>query len=100
MFFLAALFEISGGYLIWKWLREKRGLFLGVIGGFVLFIYGIILTFQSANFSRVYAAYGGVFIPSVLIWGWLIDKRKPDRPDLMGGIIALLGVFMIMYWPR
>ncbi len=100
MFFLAALFEISGGYLIWKWLREKRGLFLGVIGGFVLFIYGIILTFQSANFSRVYAAYGGVFIPSALIWGWLVDKRKPDRPDLMGGIIALLGVFMIMYWPR
>ena len=100
MFFLAALFEISGGYLIWKWFREKRGLFLGVIGGFVLFIYGIILTFQSANFGRVYAAYGGVFISSALIWGWLVDKRKPDRPDLMGGIIALLGVFMIMYWPR
>ena len=100
LFLLAALFEIGGGYLVWLWLRDGMGIFLGVTGGFVLFLYGIVPTFQKSHFGRVYAAYGGVFIPSVLIWGWLIDKRKPDRPDLMGGIIALLGVFMIMYWPR
>jgi len=100
LFFLAALFEISGGYLIWKWLREKRGPFLGVIGGLVLFTYGITLTFQPGHFGRVYAGYGGVFILSSLIWGWLVDKRKPDRPDIIGGVIAILGVFVIMYWPR
>ena len=100
LFFLAALLEISGGYLVWKWLRERRGFFFGVIGGSVLFIYGITLTFQSAHFGRVYAGYGGVFIISSLIWGWFVDKRKPDRPDLIGGIISLLGVFVIMYWPR
>ena len=100
LFFAAALFEIGGGYLVWQWLREKKGLFLGLLGGLVLFVYGIILTFQPANFGRVYAAYGGIFIVSSIIWGMMIDTKKPDRYEIIGAGIALLGAAIIMYVPR
>lgn len=100
LFFLAAFFEICGGYLVWQWLREKRGILWGVMGCIGLFFYGIIQTFQPAHFGRVYATYGGIFIVSSLIWGQIVDGTKPDKYDILGGIIALVGVMIIMYWPR
>lgn len=99
-FILAGLCEIGGGYLIWLWLREGKGIELGLIGGIILILYGIIATFQPANFGRVYAAYGGVFIAMAIIWGWQVDKVIPDRFDIIGGIIAVIGMIVIMYWPR
>ena len=99
-FVLAGLCEIGGGYLIWLWLREGKSAWLGVLGAIVLFVYGIIPTLQPANFGRVYAAYGGIFIALSILWGWKIDGTRPDRFDLLGASIALLGVVIIMYWPR
>jgi small multidrug resistance family-3 protein len=99
-FLLAGLCEIGGGYLMWLWIRDGRGLWFAVIGGIILALYGIIPTLQPANFGRVYAAYGGVFIVLSILWGWQIDKVVPDRFDLIGGLIALIGVIVIMYWPR
>jgi small multidrug resistance family-3 protein len=100
-FILAGLCEIGGGYMVWLWLREGRSLWLGILGGLVLFLYGVIPTFQPpAPFGRVYAAYGGVFIVLSLLWGWQVDKTVPDRYDIIGGGIAMLGVLVIMYWPR
>jgi small multidrug resistance family-3 protein len=100
-YFLAAgLCEIGGGYLVWLWLREGKSAWLAVLGAVVLVLYGIIPTLQPAHFGRVYAAYGGVFIVLSLLWGWKIDGVSPDTPDVIGGVIALLGVFVIMYWPR
>ena len=99
-FVLAGLCEIGGGYLVWLWLRDSKSFLLGVLGGAILFVYGIIPTFQPANFGRVYAAYGGVFIVLSILWGWLVDKQPPDRFDLIGGFIALIGVCVIMYAPR
>jgi len=100
LFFAAALFEIGGGYLVWLWLRENRGKLLGLSGALVLFVYGVILTLQPANFGRVYAAYGGIFIVSSIIWGMMIDKKKPDRYEIIGAGIALLGAAIIIYVPR
>lgn len=100
LFFLAALFEIGGGYLVWLWLRENKGVIFGLLGGLTLAIYGIIPTFQPAHFGRVYAAYGGIFIVSSLIWGALIDKKKPDKYEIAGAIIALAGVLIMFYIPR
>jgi small multidrug resistance family-3 protein len=100
LFLLAGLCEIGGGWLVWQWLREGRGLLWGLIGGLVLIFYGVIPTFQPAHFGRVYAAYGGFFIVLSLLWGWVLDGNVPDRFDLFGGAIALAGVFVIMYWPR
>ena len=99
-FALAGLCEIGGGYLVWLWLREGKSVWFGSLGGAVLFLYGVIPTLQPAHFGRVYAAYGGIFIVLSILWGWKIDKISPDRFDLIGGLIALIGVFVIMYWPR
>ena len=99
-FLIAGLFEIGGGYLIWLWIREGKPLSYAIIGAIVLIAYGIIPTLQPANFGRVYAAYGGVFIVLSIIWGWGIDGIKSDKFDLIGGCVALAGVTIIMYWPR
>jgi small multidrug resistance family-3 protein len=99
-FLLAGLCEIGGGYLVWLWLRESKSVWFGVLGGLILFLYGIIPTLQMAAFGRVYAAYGGVFVVLSLLWGWQVDKTAPDRYDVIGAGIALLGVLVIMYAPR
>jgi small multidrug resistance family-3 protein len=99
-FVLAGLCEIGGGYLVWLWLREQRSVWLAVVGSVVLFAYGVIPTLQPANFGRVYAAYGGIFIALSILWGWQVDKVVPDKFDLLGGSIALVGVLVIMYSPR
>jgi small multidrug resistance family-3 protein len=99
-FFLAAIFEIGGGWLVWQWLREGKSWPWGLLGGLLLLLYGIIPTFQPAHFGRVYAAYGGFFIVLSLLWGWLLDGDQPDRFDLIGATVSLAGVGIIMYWPR
>jgi small multidrug resistance family-3 protein len=99
-FVLAGLCEIGGGYLVWLWLREGRSPWLALVGAIVLVIYGVIPTLQPASFGRVYAAYGGVFVVLSLLWGWQVEKVRPDRFDLIGGLIALVGVCVIMYAPR
>ena len=101
-FVLAGLFEIGGGYLVWLWLRDGKSLVFGLLGAAALIIYGIIPTLQppSASFGRIYAAYGGIFIVLSILWGWKVDHVLPDRYDLIGGAIALIGVLVIMYYPR
>lgn len=99
-FILAGLFEIGGGYLIWLWIREGKSIWYAVLGAVTLVLYGVIPTLQPANFGRVYAAYGGIFIVLSILWGWQIDQKPPDKLDLLGGAIALIGVLIIMYWPR
>ncbi len=100
LFFLAALFEIGGGYLVWKWLKEKKIWIYGLVGGVVLFGYGVIPTFQPAHFGRVYAAYGGFFIICSILWGAIVDRKLPDRYEIIGGVVALIGALIIFYVPR
>ena len=101
LFVLAGLFEIGGGYLVWQWLREGRGVVLGVIGAVILMLYGVVPTLQiEPAFGRVYAAYGGFFIALALGWGIVIDGWRPDRWDMLGTGIALAGVSIIMWAPR
>jgi small multidrug resistance family-3 protein len=100
LFFLAAILEIGGGYLVWQWLREHRTIMLGISGGIILFIYGIIPTFQPSHFGRVYAAYGGIFIISSIMWGLVIDKKKPDRYEMTGSVVCIIGALLIFYSPR
>lgn len=101
LFLLAALAEIGGAWLIWQGWREHRGL-VWIAGGIVaLGAYGFVATFQpDPNFGRILAAYGGIFVAGSLAWGMLVDHFKPDRYDLIGATICLLGVAVIMYAPR
>jgi small multidrug resistance family-3 protein len=100
LFVAAGLCEIGGGYLVWIWLREGKSIWFAVLGAVILVIYGVVPTLQPAHFGRVYAAYGGVFIVLSILWGWKVDGVAPDRFDLIGGTICLIGVFIMMYWPR
>ncbi len=102
LFALAGLCEIAGGYLVRLWLREGRAVWLGLVGGLILFLYGVLPTLQpeGASFGRVYAAYGGVFVALSLAWGWRVDGVRPDRYDIIGVAGALVGVAVIMYAPR
>ena len=100
LFFLAALLEIGGGYLIWKWLRSHRGKIVGLIGSLILFSYGIIMTLQPADFGKVYASYGGIFVVASIIWGNFVDKKKPDRFEIIGSVVVLFGVIVMFYFPR
>lgn len=100
LFVLAGLCEIAGGWLIWQWLREGKPSWWGLVGGVVLILYGIIPTLQAAHFGRVYAVYGGFFIVLSLLWGWHFDGDRPDRLDVIGASIALIGVCVMMHWPR
>jgi small multidrug resistance family-3 protein len=101
LFLAAGLAEIGGGYLIWRWLREGAPVFLGVLGGIILVIYGVIPTLQrSHDFGRIYAAYGGVFVVASLLWGWGVDGSRPDRFDVIGAVVVLAGVGIIYFAPR
>ena len=101
LFALAGLAEIGGGYLVWRWLREGAPLWVGVAGALVLVLYGVIPTLQASDsFGRVYAAYGGVFVVASLLWGWGVDGRLPDRFDVAGAAVVLLGAAIIFYAPR
>ncbi len=100
LFLLAGLCEIGGGYLVWQWWRNGASWFYGAAGAAVLFLYGIVPTYQPAHFGRVYAAYGGVFVVLSILWGWRIDRVAPDSYDLVGGLLCIVGVSVIMYWPR
>jgi small multidrug resistance family-3 protein len=100
LFALAGLMEIGGGYLVWLWLRDHRGMAIGALGGLLLFLYGVVPTFQPSHFGRVYAAYGGVFVVMSLLWGWVMDARRPDTADTIGAFLCVIGVAVIMYSPR
>lgn len=101
LFLLAALAEIGGAWLVWQGWRENRGLLWIAAGVVALGCYGFIATFQpDPHFGRILAAYGGVFVAGSLAWGILIDRFRPDRYDLIGAAICLVGVAVIMYAPR
>ncbi len=101
LFVLAALLEIGGAWLVWQGLRDSRGWAWVGAGVVALGLYGVVATFQTdAAFGRVLAASGGVFIAGSLLWAAVADGYRPDRWDLAGAAVCLVGVALIMYAPR
>lgn len=100
LFVVAGIFEIAGGWLIWKWVRDDKPTWWALAGGIILILYGLIPTLQTSHFGRVYAVYGGFFIVLSLLWGWKFDNNIPDLPDVVGSLIAITGVAVMMWWPR
>ncbi|GAA3787377.1 YnfA family protein [Sphaerisporangium flaviroseum] len=101
LFVVAALAEIGGAWLVWQGVREQRGLWWVGAGFVALGLYGLVATLQpDAHFGRILAAYGGVFVAGSLAWGVVVDRFRPDRWDIIGAAICILGVLLIMYAPR
>lgn len=101
LFALAAVAEIGGAWLVWQGVREHRGVAWIGAGVLALGAYGFVATFQpDPHFGRILAAYGGVFVAGSLAWGMAVDGFRPDRWDLIGAAVCLVGVALIMYAPR
>ena len=101
LFVLAAVAEIGGAWLVWQGVREHKGLLWMGAGVLALGVYGFVATLQpDAHFGRILAAYGGVFVAGSLVWAVLLDGFRPDRWDIIGALICLVGVGVIMYAPR
>lgn len=101
LFLLAAVAEIGGAWLVWQGIREQRGWWWVGLGIVALGAYGFVATLQpEAHFGRILAAYGGVFVAGSLVWGVVFDGFRPDRWDVVGALVCLVGVGVIMYAPR
>lgn len=100
LFLLAALAEIGGAWLVWQAVRENRGWLFALFGIIALSAYGFIAALQpDANFGRVLAAYGGIFVAGSLAWGIVVDGFRPTMWDYVGSGVALLGAAIIIFAP-
>ena len=101
LFVLAGLCRIGGGYLVWGWMREHKPVLWALLGAVILAAYGVVAALQPiTEFGRVYAAYGGIFIALLLAWGIVVDGFRPDRWDLLGATICIVGVVVMVAPPR
>ncbi len=101
LYFLAALAEIAGCFAFWSWLRLDKPLWLIIPGVAALAAFAWLLTLVEADHAgRAYAAYGGIYIVSAILWGWAVEGQLPDRWDLVGGALCLIGAAVIFGAPR
>lgn len=100
-FIIAALAEIMGCFAFWLWLRLGKTAWWLVAGVPCLLVFAWALTKVDASHAgRAYAAYGAIYIFSAVLWGWLVEKQVPDRWDVTGVAICLLGSGVILWGPR
>ncbi len=101
IYVLAAIAEIAGCFAFWAWLRLDRSAWWALPGVACLILFAWLLTRVEGDAAgRAYAAYGGVYIAASLIWLWLVEQRAPDRWDLTGAAICLVGAGVILFGPR
>ncbi|AKT41734.1 YnfA family protein [Chondromyces crocatus] len=99
LFALTALAEIVGCYLVFLWVRGARSPLLLAGAAVSLSLFAWLLSFHPSA-GRAYAAYGGVYVASAVVWGWLVEKQTPDRWDLIGAAVCLVGMAIIAFAPR
>jgi small multidrug resistance family-3 protein len=97
----AALAEIAGCFAFWAWLRLDKPMWWLIPGLISLAAFAWLLTFVASDAAgRAYAAYGGVYIVASLLWLWAIEGVRPDRWDLAGGTLCLVGAAIVLLGPR
>lgn len=99
LFIVTALAEILGCYLVFVWMRGGRSALLLVGAALALAFFAWLLSFHP-NAGRAYAAYGGVYVAAAVFWGWFVEKQPPDRWDLIGAAVCLVGMGIITFAPR
>jgi small multidrug resistance family-3 protein len=100
LFLITAVAEIIGCYLPYLWLTQGRSVWLLLPAGLSLVLFAWLLSLHPTAAGRVYAAYGGVYIFVAILWLWLVDGIRPTLWDLVGSLVALLGMAIIMFAPR
>ena len=101
VYVLSAIAEIGGCFAFWAWLRLDRSPWWGGLGTVSLILFGVLLTRSEAVFAgRAYAAYGGVYIAASLVWLLVVERTVPDRWDVIGVLICLVGAGVILWGPR
>ncbi|MEQ1511492.1 MAG: YnfA family protein [Lysobacteraceae bacterium] len=97
----AALAEIAGCFGFWLWLRLDKSIWLLPLSLASLAGFAWLLTLVETNAAgRAYAAYGGVYIVASIVWLWQVEKIRPDRWDIIGAGICLIGAAIILFMPR
>jgi small multidrug resistance family-3 protein len=97
----AALAEIAGCFAFWAWLRLGKSAWYLAPGVVSLVLFAWLLTLvDSEAAGRTYAAYGGVYIVASLTWLRLVEGVRPDRWDLIGATVCLVGAAIILFGPR
>ncbi len=97
----AAIAEIAGCFSFWAWLRMGRSAGWLVPGCLSLALFAWLLTLSPADSAgRSYATYGGVYIVASLLWGWVMEGARPDRWDILGAVVAIVGAAIILLGPR
>lgn len=100
-YLVAAFCEIGGCFAFWAWLRIQKSPLWTIPGVVSLIVFALALTrIESANAGRAYAAYGGIYILSSLLWLWGVENTRPDRWDVLGAGICLIGAATILFGPR
>jgi small multidrug resistance family-3 protein len=100
LFFLTAVAEIVGCYLPYLWLKHDKSMLLLIPAAMSLSLFVWLLTLHPTAAGRVYAAYGGVYVFVAVMWLWAVDGTRPTAWDLVGTVVALLGMAIIMFAPR
>ncbi len=94
----AALAEIAGCFAFWAWLRLGRAVWWILPGMASLVLFAVLLTRVEQNFAgRAYAAYGGIYIATSLLWLWLVEGQRPDRWDLGGAALCVIGAAVVLF---
>jgi small multidrug resistance family-3 protein len=100
-FLLAAVGEIAGCFSFWAWLRMNRSPLWTIPGVVALVLFALALTrIDTAHAGRAYAAYGGIYVLSSLLWLWAVENTIPDRWDAIGAAVCLTGSCIILFGPR
>lgn len=101
IFIAAAFFEIAGCFAFYAWARLDKSAWWLLPGGLSLVIFAWLLTFAPTEAAgRAYAIYGGVYIAASLLWLWVVERQQPDRWDVVGAAICIIGASVILLAPR
>ncbi len=100
LFVVTAGAEILGCYLPYLWLRRHQSIWLLLPAGVSLAAFAWLLTLHPSAAGRTYAAYGGVYVVTALFWLWWVEHQQPDRWDLIGGAVTVVGMAIIAFAPR
>jgi len=100
LFVVTAVAEIVGCYLPYLWLKREGSILLLIPAAAALAAFVWLLTLHSHAAGRTYAAYGGIYVVVALVWLFAVQRVVPDRWDLIGGAVTLIGMAIIYFGPR